>query len=92
MPGFMQQLISSPIGRRLTLAIILFSSLITLVTTGLQLVSDYKGDIGRINDEFANIEKANLDVLAASIWVIDERLIKTQLNGLNQLPDTSYVS
>ncbi|WKC43915.1 sensor histidine kinase [Shewanella algae] len=91
MPGFMQQLISSPIGRRLTLAIILFSSLITLVTTGLQLVSDYKGDIGRINDEFANIEKANLDVLAASIWVIDERLIKTQLNGLNQLPDTSYV-
>ncbi|MGI2855901.1 ATP-binding protein [Shewanella algae] len=91
MPSFLKQLISSPIGRRLALAIILFSSLITLVTTGLQLVSDYKSDIGRINNEFANIEKANLDVLAASIWVIDERLIKTQLNGLYQLPDTSFV-
>lgn len=89
---FFSQLIKSPIGRHLTLSIILFSSLITLVTTAYQLVNDYQGDIHRIDRVFSNIEKANLDVLAASVWVIDERLINTQLNGLIQLPDIKYIS
>lgn len=89
---FFRQLIKSPIGRHLTLSIILFSSLITLVTTAYQLVNDYQGDIHRIDRVFSNIEKANLDVLAASVWVIDERLINTQLNGLIQLPDINYIS
>lgn len=89
---FFSQLIKSPIGRHLTLSIILFSSLITLVTTAYQLVNDYQGDIHRIDRVFSNIEKANLDVLAASVWVIDERLINTQLNGLIQLPDINYIS
>ncbi|WP_198782340.1 ATP-binding protein [Shewanella putrefaciens] len=89
---FFSQFIKSPIGRHLTLSIILFSSLITLMTTAYQLVNDYRGDVSRIDRVFSNIEKANLDVLAASIWVIDERLINTQLNGLIQLPDINYIS
>ncbi|MFB2659846.1 sensor histidine kinase [Shewanella mangrovisoli] len=92
MPTFFSQFIKSPIGRHLTLSIILFSSLITLVTTAYQLINDYRGDVTRIDRVFSNIEKANLDVLAASIWVIDERLINTQLNGLIQLPDINYIS
>lgn len=78
--------------RHLTLSIVLFSSLITLITTAYQLINDYRGDVSRIDRVFSNIEKANLDVLAASIWVIDERLINTQLNGLIQLPDINYIS
>ena len=89
---FFSQFIKSPIGRHLTLSIVLFSSLITLITTAYQLISDYRGDVSRIDRVFSNIEKANLDVLAASIWVIDERLINTQLNGLIQLPDINYIS
>lgn len=41
------------------------------MTTAYQLISDYRGDVSRIDRVFSNIEKANLDVLAASIWVID---------------------
>ncbi|GLR33259.1 ATP-binding protein [Shewanella decolorationis] len=89
---FFSQFIKSPIGRHLTLSIVLFSSLITLMTSAYQLISDYRGDVSRIDRVFSNIEKANLDVLAASIWVIDERLINTQLNGLIQLPDINYIS
>ncbi|MFB2720150.1 ATP-binding protein [Shewanella xiamenensis] len=89
---FFSQFIKSPIGRHLTLSIVLFSSLITLITTAYQLINDYRGDVSRIDRVFSNIEKANLDVLAASIWVIDERLINTQLNGLIQLPDINYIS
>lgn len=92
MHTFTSKLIKSQIGRKLTLSIILFSSLITLLTTGFQLVNDYKGDVDRISRQFTSIEKVNLDVLAASIWVIDERLINTQLNGLIQLPDITYIS
>ncbi len=92
MQTFTGRLIKSPIGRKLTLSIVLFSSIITLLTTGFQLVNDYKGDVDRISRQFSSIEKVNLDVLAASIWVIDERLINTQLNGLIQLPDITYIS
>ena len=92
MHTFTSRLIKSQIGRKLTISIILFSSLITLITTGFQLVNDYKGDVNRITRQFSSIEKVNLDVLAASIWVIDERLINTQLNGLIQLPDITYIS
>lgn len=86
------QLIKSPIGRRLMLSIVLFSSLITIATTGYQLFNDYRGDLLRIDRVFQSIEKVNLDVLSASIWVIDERLINTQLNGLVQLPDITYIA
>ncbi|WP_394389232.1 ATP-binding protein [Shewanella woodyi] len=92
MQKFTSQLIHSPMGFKLTLSIIIFSSLITILTTGFQLVSDYKSDVDRIDRQFDNIEKVNLDVLAASIWVIDERLINTQLHGLIQLPDITYIS
>ncbi|WP_076414292.1 ATP-binding protein [Shewanella sp. UCD-KL12] len=92
MQTFTSKLIKSQIGRKLTISIILFSSLITLLTTGFQLINDYKGDVDRISRQFTSIEKVNLDVLAASIWVIDERLINTQLNGLIQLPDITYIS
>jgi signal transduction histidine kinase len=88
---FSSQLISSSIGRRLMVSIVLFSSVITLLTTGYQLFNDYKDDIHRIDRTFSSVEKVNLDVLAASIWVIDERLINTQLDGLIQLPDIIYI-
>ncbi|QYJ85735.1 histidine kinase [Shewanella mesophila] len=92
MPNMTKQLLKSPIGRKLTLSIILFSSLITLLTTGYQLVNDYRSDVNRISNQFESIEKVNLDVMAASIWVIDERLINTQINGLIQLPDITYIA
>ncbi|NKF49420.1 histidine kinase [Shewanella sp. WXL01] len=89
---FSRQLLKSPIGRKLMLSIVLFSSLITLLTTIYQLFNDYNSDVSRIDRAFESVEKVNLDVLAASIWVIDERLINTQLNGLSQLPDFTYIS
>jgi signal transduction histidine kinase len=87
-----RHLLQSPIGRRLMLSIVLFSSFITLITTVYQLFNDYRSDVSRINQAFSSIETANLNVLAASIWVIDEKLISTQLKGLSQLPDITYVS
>lgn len=89
---FSKQLFTSPIGRKLMLSIVLFSSLITLLTTIYQLFNDYNSDVNRIDRAFSSIEKVNLEVLAASIWVIDERLISTQLDGLSQLPDITYIS
>ncbi|MCL1141204.1 sensor histidine kinase [Shewanella gaetbuli] len=88
---FSRQLFTSPIGRQLMLSIVLFSSLITLVTTVYQLFNDYNSDVDRIDRAFSSIEKVNLEVLASSIWVIDERLINTQLDGLSQLPDINYI-
>ncbi|MGL6010100.1 MAG: histidine kinase, partial [Shewanella oncorhynchi] len=51
---FFSQLIKSPIGRHLTLSIVLFSSVITLITTAYQLISDYRNDVVRIDRVFSN--------------------------------------
>lgn len=89
---FIRQLLQSPIARKLTLSIVVFSSLITIVTTAYQLISDYQEDVNRIDRVFSSIEAVNLEVLASSVWVIDEDLINTQLYGLSQLPDIKYIS
>ena len=54
------------IGWRLLLAIVLFSSLVTLTLTGFQLYLDYRGEVREIRDRFDEIEKSYL----ASLGVI----------------------
>ncbi len=80
------------IGIRLFIYIILFSFFITLVTTALQLVFDYRAERERIISQFENIKKAYLEPLTSSVWFIDDSQIQSQLDGLEKLPDVEYVS
>ncbi|MCP4720512.1 MAG: hypothetical protein GY860_13740 [Desulfobacteraceae bacterium] len=79
------------IGYKLVIALGLFSSLITLVTTALQIYNDYRVDIKRVNNYEVLIRESYLKSITASAWLYDDKQIKIQLNGMLNLPDMEHV-
>ncbi len=82
----------SPLARRLIIALVLFSSLITLVLTSLQLYNQYRYDVGDIEANFSQIHKVHLQLLAESLWATNYKAIRVQLEGLRNVPNVNYVS
>ena len=77
--------------RRLIILIVLFSAMITLIISIIQLYSEYKRDISQIDSRFKQIEDANLKTLTNALWVADQQDMATQLQGLLRLPDMQYI-
>ena len=75
------------IGRRLLGAILLFSSVVTLVLTAVQLTFDYRRDKDAIERRLVELESSYGASLADSLWHIDADQIKLQLDGILRLPD-----
>ena len=85
------QAFKSRIGRRLVVAVVLFSSFITLISTVIQLYVDYKRDLAQIEEYFSQIEASHLQSIIYSVWVHDDPQIKTHLQGLLRMPDMEYM-
>ncbi|OAN44749.1 hypothetical protein A6A04_07985 [Paramagnetospirillum marisnigri] len=83
--------IGQGIGWRLLLAIVLFSSFVTLSLTALQLYLDYRSEIQDIRDRLSEIGKSYLGGLGGSLWSLDEEQIQLQIEGIKHLPDIQYV-
>lgn len=79
------------IARRIMLALILFSSLITTVFTAAELYLDYRADIRGIDQRMESIRKVFLPSLTESVWVAENAQIQTQLDGLLNLTDIEYI-
>jgi diguanylate cyclase (GGDEF)-like protein len=73
-------------GRNLVGIVLLASLLITLITTSIQLWSDYRDAIDNIEQDFRFIGSSALDSLQESIWVHDNIQVNLQLVGLLRLP------
>jgi len=82
----------SKIAKRLILALVLFSSLITIGTTAVQLYFDYRTDLEKIDAANQQIQSSYLKTLTNSIWAFDNEQINTQLTGMLELPDMEYVA
>lgn len=81
----------SRIGRRLLLAILCFSSLITLVVTGLDLYLEYRDGVATIRERLKQVEISYAASLGESLWKLDKRQIALQLRGIAELPDIRSV-
>ncbi|MBY4676401.1 sensor histidine kinase [Marinobacterium arenosum] len=90
-PRLKQYWQQNPLGVRLLAAILLCSSLITLIATGSQLYLDYRYELSSIDERLRQIEASSLDSLANSLWEISPEQVQIQLNGLHQLPDVRYL-
>lgn len=77
--------------RRLVVYILLFSSLITLLSTAYQLYAEYQRDMQMVHTGLDQVEKSHLDAIVSHLWVYDMRNLKVQLNGILNLPDVQYV-
>jgi PAS domain S-box-containing protein len=69
----------------------LFSSVITLVLTLMQLYKEYRYDLSLIDSRFEQIAASNLDSINESVWTFNETTLKLNLSGLQRLPDIAYL-
>jgi diguanylate cyclase (GGDEF)-like protein/PAS domain S-box-containing protein len=81
----------SPLARRLIIAIVLFSSAITLVLTAIQLYREYRHDLQGIEADLAQTELVHLKALTQSLWATNQKELALQLEGLVQVPNIEYV-
>lgn len=85
-----QKLFRSPLARRLTISIILVSSVITLLLTCFQLYWTYHNEIRGIHSGLAQIEQVHLKVLSQSLWAANTKELNLQLDGIVQMPNIVY--
>ena len=81
----------SGIGVRLLAAVLLFSSIVTLTLTALQLYLEYDREVGIIETRLNEIGRSYLGSLGASLWSLDRIQLELQLNGILRLPDIRSV-
>ena len=79
------------IGRKFALWILAFSSVVTLLSTVLQLTLEFNRDVTGIEQLLEQIEETNSNSLASSLWVVSDKDVKLQLDGILRLPDMQYL-
>jgi len=79
------------IARRLILYTVLFSSLITLVATAIQVYGEYLQDVDGIDLRLQQIKKSHLQGISESVWVADHTQLQLMLAGVQSLQDIEYV-
>ena len=81
----------SPLSFRLLAYILLFSSLFTLISSAIQIYSDYRKDLSQIDRRMMVVETGYTSSLARSLWALDQKLLQTQLEGILSLPDIVHL-
>jgi len=77
---------------RLLLVIILCSSLLTLVTTFVQLYLEYRKDIDVIQNNIEFIKNSYLPAISASVYDLDEEQTRIQLQGALKLQGIEFLN
>ncbi len=80
------------IGRSLLLWIILFSTVVTMLLSCLQLYIDYRLELNTINNRLSEVESSYVSSLESSLWNVDADQIERQLVGIIKLPDITFAS
>jgi signal transduction histidine kinase len=88
--GTKRGLLGQRIGVRLLTFIVLFSSLVTLISTLSQLYFDYRQQVSSIESRMSDIEKSYAESLAAGLWNVDPEQLQLQLNGIVRLSDIRF--
>lgn len=79
------------IAKQLVIGLVLFSSLITIVTTSIQLYFDYRHSVDVIQENLHQFEVSSLPSIINNVWVLDTSQIQTQLDSLVRLQDIEYL-
>ncbi|OZC36063.1 diguanylate cyclase [Marinobacter vinifirmus] len=82
---------ASPLSIRLLAWILLFSSAFTLLASCIQIYSDYRQDLNKIQQRLDVIEAGYSSSLARSLWALDQKSLQTQMEGILSLPDIDHL-
>lgn len=83
--GYWQGAWRSQLARRVSMLAILCGTLVAILMTGIQLYVDYRSDLGDLTQSVQRIEQAVVPGLTESLWIVDETLVRSQLNGILQI-------
>lgn len=72
--------------QHLILSIIIFSFVLTLIFSLIQLSLDYRADMNKIENAFAQIENSSLIPLTNNIWFVNDEQVQLQLDSFLQFP------
>lgn len=86
------RLLGGGIDQRLFGYILVFSTLITLLLTSIQLYFEYRNDLQTVERRVIDLERSSLDSIAHSLWNVDADQLRLQLEGIQRLPDVQSVS
>ncbi len=84
--------IKNKLAYQLTLYVVLFSLLVTLLVTGVQLVLDYRHEVSDIHHFLDSIEKTHMRSIEESVWALDDIQVNLQLEGLINRDDITYAA
>src|SRR5689334_15330033 len=84
-------LLHNRIGARLVLAIVMFSSVVTLVLTALDLYLEYRGSLQTLERRLDEIERSYAGGLGEGLWNLETRQLQLQAQGIAKLPDITQV-
>ena len=73
---------TSKLGKKLVFAVLIISSIITTVMTATTFYLDYNSELSKMEQQFEQIKKVNLQALAGSLYSVDDPLIDAQIDGL----------
>ncbi|WP_354683881.1 PAS domain-containing protein [Cupriavidus necator] len=71
--------------------VVLFSTVITLLLTAMQLALSYQAEVAGIHNRFREMEEGYAGTLGSALWSLDGRLVQEQLDGMLQLPHIRYL-
>ena len=84
-------LFKNKIARRLVVYILLFSSVVTLALTAIQLYRDYKYELLLIDARFNEIQTTNKQLLEEHVWLLNFNSINLLLDGILRHQDIVYI-
>ncbi len=90
MRAFLHSFRESRLSLRLLGYILVVSIVLTLLSSGLQLLFEYRRNVTAIHERLANIEASYSAALANSLWSFDEDQVQIQLRSMLQLPSVEY--
>ncbi len=79
------------IARKFIFHLFWFTTLITFLITGIELCYDYSKDVELIENRMDQVKDSYLDSIKISLWELDKKLLKTQLEGILNLPDIQSI-
>ncbi|MFC1673718.1 PAS domain S-box protein [Pseudomonadota bacterium] len=72
-------------------ALIVFSSLLTLIATAYQLWTEYDRDVDAIDSRFVLVERSYIDSIAENVWEADAGRLDLLIKGIIEFPDFKAV-
>ncbi len=82
---------SDRLAKRLIAAVILISTMFSLVTSGIQIYLRYSEDVKLLNSNFDYVETGFKASIEKSIWFFNFPQLEVVLDGVQQQPDIKYI-